>query len=88
MLRRQSNKTFYLPTYIIYIYDNNMNILPRLLHWYFSRSALPYWCILLLDYILIIFSGFLCYYLFNNGEMLVNNIWPITRDILVLLGNL
>ena len=62
-----------------------MNILPRLLHWYFSRSALPYWCILLLDYILIIFSGFLCYYLFNNGEMLVNNIWPITRDILVLL---
>ena len=62
-----------------------MKLLSRLLNWYFSRTALPYWCILLIDYAIIIFSGFLGYYLFNDLGNLVNNFWLILRDICILL---
>ena len=39
-----------------------MKILSKIVNWYFSRNALPYWCILLIDYTIIIFSGYLAYY--------------------------
>ena len=62
-----------------------MNIFSRLINWYFTRSALPYWCILFLDYLTIIAGGFIAYYMFNNGVELLNNFWAITRDICILL---
>ncbi|MBQ7461579.1 MAG: polysaccharide biosynthesis protein [Bacteroidaceae bacterium] len=62
-----------------------MNILSRIINWYFSRNALPYWCILLIDYIIIIFSGFLAYYLFYGGDKAVGNFWEILGDISLLL---
>ena len=36
----------------------------RLLSWYFSKNALPYWGILVLDFLLMIFAGVLTYWLF------------------------
>lgn len=62
-----------------------MNIFSRLFNWYFTRSALPYWCILLLDYLTIIFCGYLAYYLFNGGAEVTNHFWPILQDLCVLL---
>ena len=62
-----------------------MNILSRIFNWYFTRSALPYWCILLLDYLTIIFCGYLAYYLFNGGEQVTANFWPILWDLCMLL---
>ena len=62
-----------------------MNIFSRLFNWYFTKSALPYWCILLVDYILIVFCGYLAYYLFNGGEQVTNHFWPILRDLCILL---
>ena len=62
-----------------------MNILSRIINWYFSRNALPYWCILLIDYIIIIFSGFLAYYLFYGGDKVVGNFWEVLGDISLLL---
>ena len=62
-----------------------MNIFSRLSNWYFTRSALPYWCILLIDYLTIIFCGYLAYYLFNGGAQVTNHFWPILRDLCVLL---
>lgn len=62
-----------------------MNILSRIINWYFSRNALPYWCILLIDYIIIIFSGFLAYYLFYGGGKVVGNFWEVLGDISLLL---
>jgi len=62
-----------------------MNILSRIINWYFSRNALPYWCILLIDYIIIIFSGFLAYYLFNGGDKLAGDFWNVFWDICILL---
>lgn len=62
-----------------------MNIFSRLVNWYFSRNALPYWCILVIDYLIIVFCGYLAYYLFNGGSMVTNHFWPIFRSLCVLL---
>ena len=62
-----------------------MNIFSRLINWYFTRSALPYWCILLIDYLIIIFCGYLAYYLFNGGAEVTNHFWPIFWDLCILL---
>ncbi|MBR5053073.1 MAG: polysaccharide biosynthesis protein [Bacteroidaceae bacterium] len=62
-----------------------MNIFSRLINWYFTRSALPYWCILLLDYLTIIFCGFLAYYLFNGGDQLTAHFWDILIDLCIML---
>ena len=62
-----------------------MNILSRLINWYFTRNALPYWCILLLDYLTIIFCGYLTFYLFRGGDQTASNFWPILRSLAALL---
>ena len=62
-----------------------MNIFSRLVNWYFSRNALPYWCILIIDYLIIIFCGYLAFYLFNGGDELTKQFWPILWDLLILL---
>ena len=62
-----------------------MNILSRLFNWYFTRSALPYWCILLIDYLTIIFCGYLAYYLFNGGDQVTSHFWPILWHLCILL---
>ena len=62
-----------------------MNILSRLLNWYFSRSALPYWCILLIDYIIIICSGILTFYFLRGGDATVHNFWNVFRELCFLL---
>lgn len=61
------------------------NILSRIANWYFSRNALPYWCILLIDYLIIIFCGYLAYYLFKGGHEVTAHFWPILQDLCILL---
>ena len=62
-----------------------MNIISRLINWYFTRNALPYWCILIIDYLIIIFCGYLAYYLFNGGDEVTKHFWPIFWDLCILL---
>jgi FlaA1/EpsC-like NDP-sugar epimerase len=40
------------------------NPFKKLINWYFSKNALPYWCILLLDFILLMIGGILTYWIF------------------------
>ena len=62
-----------------------MNIFSRIINWYFSRNALPYWCILVIDYTIIILSGLLGYYLLRGGDALSQNFWGIIKELLFLL---
>ena len=62
-----------------------MNFISRLASWYFTRSALPYWCILLIDYIIIIFCGYLAFYLFCGGAEVTSHFWPILWSLIALL---
>jgi len=36
----------------------------KILHWYFSRNALPYWCVLLLDMLTMLVAGIFTYWIF------------------------
>ena len=40
----------------------------QLLQWYFSRDALPYWCILILDMLTLLFGGLFTYWIFISAS--------------------
>jgi len=62
-----------------------MKIFSSVINWYFSRNALPYWCILLIDFAIIICSGLLGYYFIYNGDALTQNFWNIFKELCILL---
>ena len=45
----------------------------KILNWYFTKNSLPYWCIFLIDCAIVISSGFLVYWIFNDAETLFEN---------------
>lgn len=59
-----------------------MNYLQKILNWYFSKGALPYWGVLLLDCLIVLFSGYVGNYLEIGGLEFAKNFWKIT------LGNI
>lgn len=54
-----------------------MSILNKLSHWYFSKDALPYWCVLVFDCLVVIFSGLTCYTLDHGAETTSDYFMPI-----------
>lgn len=62
-----------------------MNFISKLREWYFTKNALPYWCVLILDCLILLFSGVLCYYLDHGGSELTNNFWPLVGTLCVYL---
>ncbi len=62
-----------------------MNPIVKLMHWYFRRSALPYWLVLLLDCLIVLFSGVFVNYLFDGALDTVYHFWSIMRTLLVYL---
>ncbi|MBQ0144091.1 MAG: polysaccharide biosynthesis protein [Bacteroidales bacterium] len=51
--------------------------------WYFSKRALPYWCILLADCAIVALSFYVSYYLSRGGNLFANNFWSLTNGILL-----
>lgn len=39
-----------------------MSLVNKLTNWYFSRGALPYWCVLLLDCGIVMLAGYIGFY--------------------------
>ena len=50
-----------------------MNPLHNIISWYFKKSALPYWCIFLIDCATLFMSGVFTFWLFNKTDALVIN---------------
>ena len=61
-----------------------MKILSRIINWYFSRNALPYWCILIIDYTFLLFSGVVGFYLEYGGDAVAHHFWHVIKEILLL----
>lgn len=62
-----------------------MDYIYKFSHWYFSRKALPYWGILLLDCLIVFFSGLLVYAL-NHGVLYTLQIfWQLVGTLLCYL---
>ena len=49
----------------------------KITSWYFSRRALPYWCLIVLDSGSIVLSGLLAIYICMGGSALASNFWHI-----------
>ena len=47
-----------------------MSALRKLLDWYFNKKSLPYWCLLLLDSMLVFFSAIFVYWIFRRSQSL------------------
>ncbi len=51
-----------------------MRSVNKILYWYFSKKSLPYWCVLVMDCIILFVSGFTAYWLFHRGmDTLLNS---------------
>ena len=64
------------------------SFLKSLTDWYFSKKALPYWCILLLDSLLVFLAGFIALFftrrdIFFHPELLTASIWGIIVNTLL-----
>ena len=55
----------------------------KILHWYFNRASLPYWCILIFDCLVFLTSGILVYYLFHEDQQTIAAIRPLTNILLI-----
>lgn len=61
-----------------------MNPFKNIFSWYFSRNALPYWCILALDYTIVFISGLFCYYFEHGGLEFAKNFWSVCIGMIVV----
>ena len=64
------------------------NFLKNFTDWYFTKKAIPYWCILLLDSILVLISGYIALFLTRHTAFYVPrlfqaNTWGILVNVLV-----
>ena len=63
-----------------------MNAFHKLCNWYFSKKALPYWCILLIDCASVYLSGLIVFYIQHGGLTLAQRYWSLTLGLLLCLG--
>lgn len=63
-----------------------MNAFHKFCNWYFSKKALPYWCILLIDCTSVYLSGLIVFYIQHGGLTLAQHFWPLTLGLLLCLG--
>lgn len=59
-----------------------MSVLSKLSNWYFTKGALPYWCVLFLDCLAVLFSGYVGSYLEFGGLTFTKHFWQLTVGIL------
>ena len=62
-----------------------MQIIHKLVNWYFSRNALPYWCILAVDCAILFFFYLFGYFCFLGGDGIVDFFWEKVGMILSCL---
>lgn len=60
-----------------------MNFLHKLTDWYFSKGSLPYWGVLTLDSLIVLFSGYIGNYLELGGIEFAQRFWQITWGNLI-----
>ncbi|MDE6236350.1 MAG: polysaccharide biosynthesis protein [Muribaculaceae bacterium] len=62
-----------------------MRSLKDLANWYFSRAALPYWSILILDCIFVVFAGVLAYTVHHGSDQALGVLFPLACTMLIFL---
>lgn len=60
-------------------------LLRKISNWYFSRKALPYWCILAMDCLAVYISGLFVYYFQHGGMELALHFWQVSLGLCLCL---
>lgn len=62
-----------------------MKSLRHLANWYFSRSALPYWSVLILDCVFVVFAGLLAYTVHHGSAQTLDVLGPLSLTLCAFL---
>ena len=62
-----------------------MDFIKKIASWYFSRQALPYWCVLLFDCMVVLLSGIVCIALDHGVYATLDHLFPILCTLSVYL---
>ena len=62
-----------------------VNPIRSVLNWYFTKKAMPYWGILLLDCIIVVLSGLVCYALDRGVLHTARNFWQLLGTLCIYL---
>ena len=60
-------------------------LIGKLTHWYFTKDALPYWCVFVFDCFVVIVSGLICHTLIHGATATGNTFWPLLGTLLFYL---
>ena len=58
------------------------NPFDKILNWYFTKNSLPYWSILMIDCFIIVFSGLVTYWVFNNSAIVLENGFRVMNTLI------
>ena len=62
-----------------------MRSFKEIVDWYFSKGALPYWCVLVFDCLILLFSSIVVYWAFFSASYLLGNFIPLMRVMLIYM---
>ena len=62
-----------------------MKFFRKLVNWYFRRNSLPYWCVLVLDELILLFSGIASYWIFTDWTDVTTNTVPLVTSLSVYM---
>lgn len=62
-----------------------MNIFIKLINWYFKKNSLPYWCVIIIDCLIVYGSAFIVYWTLHSGSQTQLHFYSITYVMLLYL---
>lgn len=62
-----------------------MELFKKLRNWYFTKKALPYWCILLIDLAIVFLSAFIVYWSVHRGMQTLLHSYALARVLVIYL---
>ena len=60
------------------------SLITKFTSWYFSKSALPYWCVLIIDWLIVMFVGIAAHYFAVGGTCFICTFWNYLLGLFVL----
>lgn len=62
-----------------------MNLFSKIINWYFKKTSLPYWCVIILDCLIVYGSAFVVYWTLHSGSQTQLHFYSITYVMLLYL---
>ena len=62
-----------------------MKYFNKLINWYFKKASLPYWCVILIDCLIVYGSAFVVYWIFHRGSQTQLQFYSISYVMLLYL---